>query len=145
MSGYKFKLQRVLDYKETLEELKKSEYGTAIQKLNEEKEILSNYISKKSEIIKQFNTIDDKINIGSFRTYNNYISEITNRIKKQEENVMYAEREAIKIQEELLEAMKEKKSFEKLKEKDYREFILEEKREEEKIMDQIVTFNTNTQ
>ncbi len=145
MSGYKFKLQRVLDYKETLEGLKKSEYGTAIQKLNEEKEILSNYISKKSEIIKQFNTIDDKINIGSFRTYNNYISEITNRIKKQEENVMYAEREAIKIQEELLEAMKEKKSFEKLKEKDYKEFILEEKREEEKIMDQIVTFNTNTQ
>lgn len=145
MSGYKFKLQRVLDYKETLEGLKKSEYGTAIQKLNEEKEILSSYISKKSEIIKQFNTIDDKINIGSFRTYNNYISEITNRIKKQEENVMYAEREAIKIQEELLEAMKEKKSFEKLKEKDHKEFILEEKREEEKIMDQIVTFNTNTQ
>lgn len=145
MSGYKFKLQRVLDYKETVEGLKKSEYGTAIQKLNEEKEILSNYISRKSEIIKQFSTKDDKINIGSFRIYNNYISEITNKIKNQEKNVMESEREAVKVQKELLEAMKEKKAFEKLKEKDHKEFILEEKREEEKIMDQIVTFNTNTQ
>ena len=38
---------------------------------------------------------------------------------------------------------KERKTFEKLKEKDYEKYLYNEKKEEEKMIDQIVTFNKN--
>lgn len=145
MGGYKFKLQKILEYKETVEGLKKSEYSVAIQKLNEEEEILSEYISRKSQIIKDREGKDGRISVGSLKLYNDYIVEITGMIEKQELVIDRAERLVEVAQQNLLEAMQEKKGFEKLKERDYEEFIEEEKREEAKMIDQIVTFNTNTQ
>lgn len=41
--------------------------------------------------------------------------------------------------------MQERKSFEKLKENDYNEFLSESKKKEDKVIDGIVTFNISTQ
>ena len=44
----------------------------------------------------------------------------------------------------MLNAVKEKKIFEKLKENKYEEFISEQEKEEEKIVDNLVSYKTAT-
>lgn len=143
--GYNFKLEKVLNYKETVENFKKAEYGDVHQKLNYEEEKLLNYNLHKESLIYDKTRFTQKTNIGNLKLYNNYLQDIAKNIENQEDIIDETKQELEKVKEELLIAMQEKKSFEKLKEKGYNEYLDESKKKEEKIIDGIVTFNTNTQ
>lgn len=145
MMGYNFKLEKVLNYKETMEDFKKAEYGDVNQKLNKEEQILFDYNLRKQNLVNDKTNSSGKTNIASLKLYNNYLQDISKNIEKQEDIVDETKEELAKVKEELMVAMQEKKSFEKLKEKDYIEFIDESKKKEDKIIDGIVTFNINTQ
>lgn len=140
---YKFKFQNLLNYKETMENFKKSEYGKALNSYYEEENVL-NQIEKTRESILN-NKNQDIINIGNLRMYNNYLKKIDLDIEEQKELVEVSRQQMEKSQKELVEAMKDKKVFEKLKEKDLKEFLKEEKKIEDKVIDEIVTFRTITQ
>ncbi|HEY4543636.1 MAG TPA: flagellar export protein FliJ [Tissierellaceae bacterium] len=140
---YKFKFQNLLNYKETMENFKKSEYGKALNSYYEEENVL-NQIEKTRESILN-NKNQDIINIGNLRMYNNYLKKIDLDIEEQKELVEVSRKQMEKSQKELVEAMKDKKVFEKLKEKDLKEFLKEEKKIEDKVIDEIVTFRTITQ
>ena len=45
--GYSFRLEKVLNYKENVENLKKAEYGDVNRRLNQEEEKLLNYNNHK--------------------------------------------------------------------------------------------------
>lgn len=143
--GYNFKLEKVLNYKETMEDFKKAEYGDVNQKLNREEQILYDYNLRKQDLVKDKSNSSKKTNIGNLKLYNNYLQEISKNIEKQEDIIDETKEELAKVKDELMVAMQEKKSFEKLKEKDYNEYIDESKKKEDKIIDGIVTFNINTQ
>jgi flagellar FliJ protein len=143
--GYTFKLEKVLNYKETMEDFKKAEYGDVNQKLNREEKILYDYNLRKQNLVKDKSDSSKKTNIGNLKLYNNYLQEISKNIEKQEDIIDETKEELAKVKDELMVAMQEKKSFEKLKEKDYNEYIDESKKKEDKIIDGIVTFNINTQ
>ena len=145
MMGYNFRLEKVLNYKETIEGFKKTEYGEIHQKLNKEEGILLDYTMYKENLIKDKNQSTRKTSIGNLKLFNNYLKDISKNIETQEQIVDDTKVELEKVKEELMIAMQEKKSFEKLKEKDYEEFLDESKKSEEKIIDEIVTFNINTQ
>ncbi len=145
MASFNFKLEKVLNYKETIEGFKKAEYGEINQKLNEEEKKLHDYNDYKENLINDRNQYEVKTNIGNLKLFNNYLRDVSKNIENQEEKVDKTKEELEKIKEELLIAMQEKKSFEKLKEKDYEEYLDESKKEEAKIIDEIVTFNVKTQ
>lgn len=145
MIGYNFRLKKVLNYKEIVEDFKKTEYGEVNQKLNNEERILLNYNIYKENLLKDKNRSTRKTSIGSLKLFNNYLKDISINIETQEQIVDDIKLELEKAKEELLIAMQEKKSLEKLKEKDYEVFLGKSKKKEEKIIDEIVTFNINTQ
>lgn len=145
MMGYNFRLEKVLNYKETVEGFKKTEYGEVNQKLTKEESILLDYNMYKESLLKDKDQSTRKTSIGNLKLFNNYLTDISKNIETQEQIVDDTKVELEKVKEELMIAMQEKKSFEKLKEKDYEEFIDESKKKEEKIIDEIVTFNINTQ
>lgn len=145
MAKYSFRLEKVLNYKETVEGFKKTEYGEINQKLNEEEEILQKYNLYKENLIDKKNQSTEKTNIGNLKLFNNYLKDISKNIEDQEKKINKTKEELEIAKEELLVAMQEKKSFEKLKEKDYEEYLDESKKEEAKIIDEIVTFNVKTQ
>lgn len=145
MVGYSFRLEKVLNYKQNIENLKKAEYGDVNRRLNNEEEKLLNYNIYKENLLTQKNKSTKNTSVGNLKLYNNYLQDISSNIKKQEEIISDIREEFEKTKEELLTAMKEKKAFEKLKENDYNEFLLEVKRNEEKLVDGIVTFNSTTQ
>lgn len=143
--AYAFRLERVLTYKENVENLKKAEYGDVNRRLNTEEEILSNYNDHKDVLLNKKNESIKNTSVANLKLYSNYIQDITYTIKKQEGLICEIKEELEKTKEELLVAMQERKAFEKLKENDYDKFIEESKKDEEKIIDGIVSFNSNSQ
>lgn len=144
MRGYNFKFNKILNYKESIENIKKVKYGEINQKLIQEEEILEKYYNYKEEIITNKKESSSKSNIGHLRLINRYLDDISSTIENQEIIITDIKRDLELAKEELLEAMQEKNVFEKLKENHYNEYILELKREEEKIIDGIITFNNSS-
>jgi len=77
--------------------------------------------------------------------YNAYINDLNDRIKRQQQKVQETEVELEKAKAEMIEAVKEKKIFEKLKENEYERYTYELKKQEEKLNDTIVSYKAATQ
>jgi flagellar FliJ protein len=145
MMNFNFRLERVLNYKETVEDYKKGEYGAAQKKLNDEENKLNHFNQYKNNLKDEKNTSAAKTKAGNLAMYNNYINDVTKKIIKQEEMVTRTKKELEDAKEEMITAVQEKKSFEKLKENEYREHLYQLKKFEEKQTDTIVSYKTSTQ
>jgi flagellar FliJ protein len=143
--NYSFKLEKVLNYKENIEDLKKSKYGDINSRVNNEEERLIGFNQHKENLVVEKNKSVKNTSIGNLKLYNSYLQDISVTIQNQERKIEEMKVELEEAKEELLVAMQEKKAFEKLKENDYKEFIIESKKQEEKLLDGIVTFNTSQQ
>lgn len=144
MRGYSFKLNKVLNYKESIENIKKVEYGDINQKLIQEEKRLEKYNAFKEDIISNKNESSKKTNIGYLKLVNRYLDDISTTIENQEHIISVIKDDLESAKEELLVAMQDKKAFEKLKENDYNEYLLELKKEEEKLIDGIITFKNSS-
>ncbi|NMB08854.1 MAG: flagellar export protein FliJ [Tissierellia bacterium] len=145
MMNFNFRLERVLNFKESIEELKKAEYGTVQQKLNQEEDKLEKINYHKIDIKNQKNLSTTKTKVGNLALFNDYIVNLEKKIKAQEKVVYKTELELEKAKEEMKLAVQEKKTFEKLKEKEYEKHLYQMKKMEEKQVDTIVNFRTSTQ
>jgi flagellar FliJ protein len=141
MAKFKFRLQSVLNYKIQKEENKKNELGKAIQRLEAEKKKLRILESQMKKLVNEFNESAKRTTVTKLIEFNSFLSVLADRIKAQKENVNYRAQIVDKIREELLEAVKERKILEKLREKKLEEFFIEVKKSEQKISDEIVSYN----
>lgn len=145
MVDFNFRLEKVLNYKKTLEDYKKSQYGIAQKKLFDEEDKLAKFNKYKNIVKNEKNQTVTKTNIGNLAMYNNYINDLSRKIKLQERIVNKTRKDAEEAKEEMITAVKEKKIFEKLKEQEYEEYLYQLKRDEEKQTDAIVSYKTSTQ
>ncbi len=142
---FNFRLEKVLNYKKTIEDLKKSQYGIVQQKLNKEENRLDDYVKFKKNLLNEKDLSSIKTSVGNLAMYSNCINHVNTRIKKQEELVTKVQKELEETKEEMVTAVKEKKTFEKLKENEYERYLYEIKKEEEKQNDAIVNYKVSTQ
>lgn len=144
MAKFIFNMQGLLNIKEKLEEQAKTEYGKALAKLEQEKSILLNLKNKKQENILSFR---ESINKGVKPNYidniNKYISFIDKKVEEQTQNINKAKEIVEEKRLALLEAMKERKVLETLKEKEKENYFKEELKNEQKIIDEIVSYKYN--
>ncbi|NMA87259.1 MAG: flagellar export protein FliJ [Tissierellia bacterium] len=145
MMNFNFRLERVLNFKENMEEIKKAEYGSARQKLNKEEDKLENFNYHKNNIKDEKDLLTAKTKAGNLAMYNDYILDLDKKIKVQKDVVNKTELELEKAKEEMINAVQEKKTFEKLKEKEYEKYLYQIKKTEEKQLDTIVNYRTSTQ
>ncbi len=145
MVDFNFRLEKVLNYKKTLEDYKKSQYGVVQKKLFDEENKLAKFNQYKNSVKNEKNQTVTKTNIGNLAMYNNYINDLSRKIKLQERIVNKTRKDAEEAKEEMITAVKEKKIFEKLKEQEYEEYLYQLKRDEEKQTDAIVSYKTSTQ
>lgn len=143
MAGYTFKLEKLLNYKEKIEDIKKVDFAESSQKLNIEEERLL-YFNKYKESLLNKKKAKSTASVGQYKLYSTYINDLSQKIENQKKAVEDAKEEFNRAKEELLVAMKERKSFEKLKEIHYEEYLMDMKKREEKLIDGIVTYKTNT-
>jgi len=141
MAKFSFRLQSVLNVKSQQEDNLKNELGKAIRKLEAEKHKLSKLEDDFNNLIAKFNEKAKKTTVKKLIEYNEYLSLLTSKIKFQKENVNCAALNVDKVREGLLQAVKERQILEKLKEKKKEEFLLEQKKLEQKTNDEIVSYS----
>jgi flagellar FliJ protein len=138
-----FKLQPVLNIKQQQEDNKKNELGKAIQLLEAENQKLAELENSQADTIKEFNKKTKKTTVHKLIEFNEYLSLLNSKIKTQKENVNNAALYVDKVREELVTAVKERKILEKLKEKKHDEYLIEQKKLEQKTNDEIVSYKHN--
>lgn len=138
---FKFKLASVLSLKEKVEESKKRELGVATlykERLLHEKLQL---IKKKEEALQGVKSHNSQfVDLQSMRAFNTYHTYIEHAIETKNKEVQVAQKKIEEKREALLDAVKERKILDNLKEIQNEVFMEEEKREEQRILDDIVTY-----
>ncbi len=137
--NFNFRLQRVLDYRGHVKELK-------IKELTEHKTRLEQEVENLNVLQEERNatayTMDEKssegVNVEYLAQCYRYIEQLKDFIDKQIENVSDREKEMDKCRNELIEASRNKEMLNKLKQKHYRRFAYCLSKEQEKQIDDLV-------
>lgn len=138
---YKFKFQKILDIKEKLEESKKMEISNLLNDINKIKDQI-NYLdeNKKAKSFEMRGLMQEGTNINTLRNMNEFMYSIDVKIQSLNNKLVLIEKELDIKKKEYIEIMRDKKTFENLKEKDFQKFNEKLRKEEEQFVDQIVTF-----
>lgn len=138
---FKFKLDSVLSLREKVEENKKRELGLAIsykdQLINEQQEL----IKKREETAQSVKVYNSQIlDIQNIRAFNIYDVHMQKTIEYKSKQIQEAQKQVDHNRQALLEAVKERKILDNLKEIQKEAFIEEEKKKEQNILDDLVTY-----
>ncbi len=141
MEKFVFRFNTILNTKEKIEDDRKNKLGISMKKLAQEKENLQTLSNKKNDMINQWQKKSNNvIKISELRNLSNSLELMEVFIDKQSKIVEESEIEAKNKRKELIDASKEKKVFEKLKEKDYEEYKYIQLKKEHAVTDELVSY-----
>lgn len=144
MQKFKFKLEKVLDYRHQEEDMLRQELAEIQERLRKAESKLNSLLNEKREIqIKLKKKEKNNIDLQQAISYRDYLKVLKIRIKNQRETVNQVQHEANKCRQKLLDKRKECKTLSKLKEKEFTKYRREFLREEQKEIDEIATSNFN--
>lgn len=137
---FKFKLQKAL-------EIKIKEENEERKNLNEKQQLLKKEIEKLEEINGNIKNIiasyseskKGSLNISLMQSYENFLKKLKGEKENQIDIIELVEKKVEEAKNLFLEKRKERKIFEKLKEKRYEAFVKEELRKEQKFIDELST------
>lgn len=144
MAGkFVFRFQPILGLKEKEEDAKRAELGMVTKRLTSEKEILQNLHMEKEQVISQMKEKTKGIvQIKDFQRFAEKRAFLNDQIDKQRVTVDKWENKVAHSRKLLIEAKKQTKIYGVLKEKDYEEYKYMQMKEEEALVDQIVSFKS---
>ena len=141
MPRFQFRLQQYLGVKEQIEDQKELEYAKALRVVEDEKQALAELIQRRNDSVESLRqSVQKAISPVEIRRYNNNIERLKHQIAVQIERVAAAEAFAEQKRQELVQAMKERKALEIVKENAKEEFLLEANLAEQKMVDELVSF-----
>lgn len=141
MAKFIFSMQNLLTMKEKLEEQEKNNYSQANLRLMEAEEELQRLQDRLQEAQEQLRAeMSSSLDVRMIRRRENAVEIIRMYVRQQELVVIRCQKDLEIARQRLNEAMKERKTYEKLKEKAFEEFCLEENRKEQKEVDELVSY-----
>lgn len=141
MAKFQFKLQSVLDYREVVEEQKKTEYGKEIIKKQEIQEGLCQLGESIDNLINETRQgVKSVINPHELKLYHDYMTHLKAEVVRQEQALVEQEIVVEKHRHLMVQAMTERKSVELLKERHLLAYKEEQKKAEQLTTDSIVSF-----
>jgi len=141
MKKFAYKMENILEIKYQLEEQAKTSYGNARNALSKEEKKLDSLKKQQSEFYSELtDLIRSKIDLVKVNKYKEAINTYKTYIKQQENKVAIAKQKVESARQKLQEAMVERKTHEKLKEKALEDYILEYEEEQQKEIDEITSY-----
>ncbi len=134
MKSYKFSMESILNLRENKEKNTMENLAKVQNQLETQKAILKDLIMEEKKIKSNGTKFKD---IHELRHHNLYKEEIEEKISKQDELIDKTNIKLEEVRRELIEAQKERKIMEKLKEKDMDNYINNMKHLEQKELDEI--------
>lgn len=141
MAKFIFKMESILSVKYKLEDQAKAEYGTELARLRDEEIKLEHLKAKKEGYQEQLTKVlHSLLDVQKIRNLEDAVEHAKYNINLQKVVIKQQQMRVDKAREKLDEAMKERKTYEKLKEKAFEEFKQEIEAEERKEIDELVSF-----
>lgn len=143
MKRFTFKLENVLRYRETLENLAKNEYRNALRLVNIEKEKLLDFQKRKDGLKEAYNLEAGSIVYPEMLTFlTTYTGQLLYLINQQKAAILQKEKIAKEKFEEWNGKRKDVKVIKRLEEKKRKEYLNEVEKEEQKFQDEIFIAKT---
>ena len=144
MAKFFYRMKNILDIKYKLEDTAKQEYAEARRLLNIEEEKLEQLKIRKDEYQEEYNNlIVGSLNFVKIEETGNAMDIMDILIEQQMEVVKKRSKELEKARVKLQQVMQERKMHEKLKEKQFDEFVQELNSAENKETDEVVSYQYN--
>ncbi|MCI5621802.1 MAG: flagellar export protein FliJ [Lachnospiraceae bacterium] len=141
MAKFVYRMQNILDIKEKLENQAAIAYSQANQRLQEENNKLMQLLSRKNSYEKQARElVQNQIDVVEIQHCRKAIESMKVLIRRQMLEVQVAEKNAEAARRHLAELMKDRKTHEKLKENAFEEFKRELNAEDNKLVDELVSY-----
>ncbi|MBO6008323.1 MAG: flagellar export protein FliJ [Lachnospiraceae bacterium] len=141
MARFRYKMQNILSIKEKMETQAKQAFADAKRKLDLEQEALDRLFLKKEDVERHaVEVLQGDLDLHEIEDSQMARIIIDQRIEEQKHRVNRATLELETTRALLEEAVKERKTHEKLKEKQFDEFVREENRAESKTIDELTTY-----
>ena len=145
MACFRFSMQNILNMKEKLEDQAKNKYAQANARLLREQEKLEIIVARREEAREKLKLVlYETLSVSEIRTRENAVEVLKYYAMQQQLAVKRCEKEVEVAREELSEAMKERKIFEKQREKAFEQFVFEENRKEQKEVDELMSYKHGT-
>lgn len=141
MARFRYRMQNILDIKSKLEEQEKNNFATAQRKLVEEEDLLKAALGKREALAEEARQMRGAaLNILELKE-NEYARKYADeQVKKQQLNVLVAEKNVEVARLKMQKAIQERKVHEKLKEHAFEEFLQEENATEIKEIDELTSY-----
>ena len=145
MARLNFRLQGLLNIKVQLEKQKKLELADAMQTLHSEIQALQPLKQAMRNELEAFDETNNKtMHPLEFKQLSSAIKYYEEEIKMQKKRIANEEKNVVEKRELLNKAVIERKTYEKLKEIEIDHFMLELQVQEQKQLDEIVSFKYNS-
>ena len=134
-------MQNILNVKEKLETQAKNEFAIAAAKEREEEEKLNAVIARRDEkeaVLKAL--VESELDVRAIREAEDALEVMKYHVMQQRLNLAAARQELEVARDKLTAAMQDRKTHEKLKEKQFEQFVAEEAAKESKEIDEIVSY-----
>lgn len=143
MIKFEFAFEQIYRIKQKLEEQKKLELGEATLQLTREQTKYKDLEDKCEHLSLAFHDeTKHTINVFELRTLSASIKFYHEELLAQERRVKKAESNVVKKRQALLEAVAQRQIYEKLKEKAYEQYLEDEKKADNLLMDEIAGYRS---
>ncbi|HBA84874.1 MAG TPA: flagellar export protein FliJ [Verrucomicrobia bacterium] len=137
MKAFEFSLQKLLDVKEAFERATEARLAEATRKLEACKAKLKELSVRRQQEVGQIEALGGaKTQRHKLEAHRRYLDRIQTQLNAQIQTVVEQELVVEQIRQELCEYVRERKSLEKLKENERRQWLAEHKRKEQKETDE---------
>lgn len=141
MARFRYSMQSILNIKLKLETQARQEFSAARAALDEEEERLQALFDRKSGYeSRRTALLSGRLNLREIEENKTAILCMEDYIERQQMNVDTAERKLEEARERLTEVRMERKTHETLRDKAFQEFLMEEKKQESKEIDQLTSY-----
>lgn len=141
MAKFIYRMQNILNIKNQLEEQAKIEFAIANRSLMEEEEKLAQLRNRKAAYEAEIKRLlDDKLQLRKIRENEAAVEVMKELIAAQILQVRAAERKVEVARAKLQNAMQERRMHDRLKEKQFDEFVQEENAKESKEIDELTSY-----
>ena len=141
MAKFRYKFRVLFSLKKQFENLAKNNFGKAVMRLELEKQELRRIECAIAMAIDGFRAVSGgRFTAGSIKGYNAFIKKMKENAEEQEKAVKIAEDGLEVARKALVKAMQEKEKFKKLKEKEFERYIEEEKRRDNLVVDEMISY-----
>lgn len=134
---YKFNLEPVLKYRKLLEEDLQKDFALLKRQLLVERERLSNFEQVRDRFSGELQKKQVKsIRVSDILLYSDYLQEVSKEIEKQSKKILEVEKSVDQKRAELVGAMKNRKTIDRLREKGLKAHVQELSKKEQDLMNE---------